>query len=264
MITPLRKRTLQGELYRRDAKIESLLADLSSLSRDELLERAKLSRRSDPAYIPSECLIFFVRESRADNNDDWFERLYKILMERVLRSLPKAESPDGRTESYSRGQIRERVFGRVQELLAADRTSYSERLDYFEIRFDGALASLRRDVQEQVWRHENRSVPLDMDDETGEPSLEVERAAAEHINPFDSSHMEDGIFRLRLEAAIESLPVEQRSVIEMIRQEIPIDSKEPGVMTIASVLGRSEKTIRNYRDKAIASLRAALSDGDTS
>ena len=185
-------------------------------------------------------------------------------MERVLRSLPKAESPDGRTESYSRGLIREKVFGRVQELLAADRASYSERLDYFEIRFDGALANLRRDAQEQVWRDENRSVPLDMDDETGEPSLEVERAAAEHINPFDSPHMEDRVFRLRLEAAIESLPVEQRSVIEMIRQEIPIDSKEPGAMTIASVLGRSEKTIRNYRNKAVASLRADLSDGDTS
>ena len=231
------------------------------MSRDELLERASIRRRSDPAYIPSECLVHFVRASRMDNNDDWFERLYKILNERVLRSLPRVESWDRQSESYSRAEIRDRAHDRFVELLASDRTCYRERLDYFEVRFDGALASLRRDAQEQVWRDENRSVSLDAHDETGELSEEVERAA-EDVNPFASWDMEDAAFRTRLEAAIESLPPEQRGVIEMLRQGFPIDSKEPGVMTISSVLGRSEKTIRNYRDRAIVALRTALTDGD--
>ena len=262
MIAPLRKRTLKGELYTRDPRIESLLEELSSLSRDELLERASISRRSDPAYIPTECLFCFVRASRMDNNEDWFERLYKKLHERVLRSLPKAEAWVGQTKSYSRIEIRDRVQDRFVELLALDRTSYQERLDYFEVRFDGALASLRRDAQEQVWRAENRSVSLDMDDDTGALLAEVERAAAEHVDPFVSFDLDDEDFRLHLEAAIESLPSEQRSVIEMLRKGFPIDSKEPGVMTISSALGRSEKTIRNYRDRAIAALRAVLTDGD--
>jgi len=47
----------------------------------------------------------------------------------------------------------------------------------------------------------------------------------------------------------------------MLRQGIPIDSKEPDVMTIAKALGRSEKTVRTYRDKAFAALRATLADG---
>ena len=262
MIAPLRKRTLKGDLYTRDPRIESLLEELSSLSRDELLERASISRRSDPAYIPTECLFCFVRASRMDNNEDWFERLYKKLHERVLRSLPKAEAWVGQTKSYSRIEIRDRVQDRFVELLALDRTSYQERLDYFEVRFDGALASLRRDAQEQVWRAENRSVSLDMDDDTGALLAEVERAAAEHVDPFASFDLDDEDFRLHLEAAIESLPSEQRSVIEMLRKGFPIDSKEPGVMTISSALGRSEKTIRNYRDRAIAALRAVLTDGD--
>ena len=262
MIAPLRKRTLKGDLYTRDPRIESLLEELSSLSRDELLERASISRRSDPAYIPTECLFCFVRASRMDNNEDWFERLYKKLHERVLRSLPKPEAWVGQTKSYSRIEIRDRVQDRFVELLALDRTSYQERLDYFEVRFDGALASLRRDAQEQVWRAENRSVSLDMDDDTGALLAEVERAAAEHVDPFASFDLDDEDFRLHLEAAIESLPSEQRSVIEMLRKGFPIDSKEPGVMTISSALGRSEKTIRNYRDRAIAALRAVLTDGD--
>ena len=58
VIVPLRKRTLDGELYTRDPRIELLLEELSSLSRDEFLERVKVWRRSDPAYIPSECLIY--------------------------------------------------------------------------------------------------------------------------------------------------------------------------------------------------------------
>ena len=48
----------------------------------------------------------------------------------------------------------------------------------------------------------------------------------------------------------------------MLRQGFPIDSKEEDVMTIAKALGRSEKTIRTYRDKAFAALRTAMADGD--
>ena len=262
MIVPLRKRTLTGELYTRDPRIESLLEELSALSRDELVERASISRRSDPDYIPTECLFCFVRASRMDNNEDWFERLYRILNERVLRSLPKAEGWDEKTEWQSRLEIRDRAHDRFVELLALDRTSYQERLDYFEVRFDGALASLRRDAQEQVWRAENRSVSLDTGDDTGALLAEVERAVSQHEDPFALFDLDDEDFRLQLEAAIESLPSEQRSVIEMLRKGFPIDSKEPGVMTISSALGRSEKTIRNYRNRAIAALRVALTDGD--
>ena len=44
----------------------------------------------------------------------------------------------------------------------------------------------------------------------------------------------------------------------MLRQGISIDSKDPGTITIAKTLGKSEKTIRLHRDRAFAALRAAL------
>lgn len=103
IVTPLRKRRLSGELYERDPKTEALIAKLAVLPRDALIARAEVTKRSDPNHIPSECLIYFIRASRRDNNELWFERLYRILTERVLRSLPKAESPDGETE-YWRGR----------------------------------------------------------------------------------------------------------------------------------------------------------------
>lgn len=70
--------------------------------------------------------------------------------------------------------VRDKVFGRFVELLSAGRDAYVEKLDYFEVRFDGALANLRRDAQEKAWRDENRSKPLEYDDESGELSAEVE------------------------------------------------------------------------------------------
>ena len=48
----------------------------------------------------------------------------------------------------------------------------------------------------------------------------------------------------------------------MLRTGIPIDSKEAGQITIAKALGKSEKTIRNQRDKAYALLQGQLLEGD--
>lgn len=261
LITPLRKRRLSGELYERDAAIEALLGELAVLSRDALIARAEIRTRSHADYVPSECLVYFIRASRRDNNEAWFERLYKILIERVLRSLPRSQSSDGKSESLTNGLVRDKVFGRFVELLSADRTAHVDKLDYFEVRFDGALASLRRDAQEKAWREENRSQPLEYDEESGELSPEVEAAAGAH-DPFAVSNFDDPSYRSSLEAAINALPPEQSRIIYMLRQGFPIDSKEPEVMTIAKALGRSEKTVRTYRDKAFAALRMAMAEGD--
>ncbi|MEB3046255.1 DNA-binding response regulator [Rhizobium mulingense] len=261
IVQSLRKRRLNGELYQRDPKVESLIAELAALPRDELIAKAAVTKRSDPAYVPSECLVYFIRASRRDNNEAWFERLYRILIERVLRSLPRAQSSDGKTESLTRGAVRDKVFSRFVELLSTDRATYVDKLDYFEVRFDGAVASLRRDAQEQAWRDENRSRPLEYDEESGELSPEVEAAAGAY-DPIAASDFDNAAYRLRLDAAIEALPPEQSRIIHMLRQGFPIDSKEADVMTVAKALGRSEKTIRTYRDKAFAALRTAMADGD--
>ncbi len=261
IVNSLRKRRLNGELYERVPKVEALIAELAALPRDELIAKAAVTKRSDPAYVPSECLVYFIRASRHDNNEAWFERLYRILIERVLRSLPRSESSDGKTESLTRGAVRDKVFSRFVELLSTDRATYVDKLDYFEVRFDGAVASMRRDAQEQAWRDENRSRPLEYDEESGELSPEVEAAAGAH-DPFAASDFDNAAYRLRLDAAIEALPPEQSRIIHMLRQGFPIDSKEADVMTIAKALGRSEKTIRTYRDKAFAALRTAMADGD--
>lgn len=261
MVTPLRKKTLDGKLYTRDEKIEARLAELEGLTRDELVVRCGIQKRDDPDYVPSECLVYFVRASRSDNNNTGFERLYKILAERVLRSLPRAESADGKTASMTKTIIRDKALGKFIELLSQDRTEYSEKLDFFEVRFDKTLRNLKLDAQKEAWRDENRSVSLEYDEETGELTEEVERAAGS-FDPFCQSEIDDPDYRSRLDAAIDTLPPEQMRIIEMLRMGIPIDSKDADAVTIAKALGKSEKTIRTHRDKAFTALRAAMSGGD--
>ncbi|MEW8474830.1 MAG: DNA-binding response regulator [Candidatus Thiodiazotropha endolucinida] len=261
MVTPLRKKTLDGKLYTRDDRTEARLTELEDLTQEELVARCSIRGRDDPNYVPSECLVYFVRASRSDNNSAGFERLYKILAERVLRSLPRAENADGKTASMTKTTIRDTVFGKFIELLSQDRTEYTEKLDFFEIRFDKTLRNMKLDAQKKAWRDENRSVSLEYDEETGELTEEVERAAGS-FDPFSQSEIDDPDYRSRLDAAIDTLPPEQMRIIEMLRMGIPIDSKDADAVTIAKVLGKSEKTIRTHRDKAFAALRAAMSGGE--
>lgn len=261
MATLLRKQKPDGTLYTRTSAIEAQLLSLQQLPRDEILARCEIRQQADPGYVPSECLLHFVRASRADNSNAWFERFYKILLARVLRALPSPDSADGKTSSLTKERIRDKVFERFVEMLAGDRQIYDDRLDFFEIRFDMALKRLRLGAQKQAWRDENRSQPISYDEDNGELSQEIEQAAGS-VNPFDGPEFHDETFRLRLDAAIETLPTEQSRTIQMLMLDYQIHSEDPSVTTICKVLGKTPKTIWNYRDRAMKALRKALIEGE--
>jgi DNA-directed RNA polymerase specialized sigma24 family protein len=77
-------------------------------------------------------------------------------------------------------------------------------------------------------------------------------------DPFDPDELDMKNYRLLLDDAIGSLPEFQRRIVVMLRQEVPIESKDPSIESISKVMGKSEKTIRTHRDKAFASLMLRL------
>ena len=257
MIAPLTKRKKKdGRLYERPDHVEQLLRALQGLSRDELIERSLIRDRSNPSYIPSECLMYFVRASRNDNSEAWFERLYKTLLERVSRAIPRSDDR-GNTTSLTRERIREKAIDRLIELISEDRTSPGDRLDFFEVRFDLGIKRLRLDAQEQAWRDENRSVGLDEADtamETDGGSLLVDQLA-ENI-------CSDPLFRRKLYAAIGTLPPEQSRTMHLLLNEWPTHSSDPEVMTIAKALNCSDRSVRNYKERALKTLAALFNQGD--
>jgi hypothetical protein len=258
LIKPLHKRKKSGELYRRRDTIELILNELLALDREELFARCSIRSTRDPKRVPSECLLYLVRACRDDNTETWFNRLWPLLIQRVRDRIPRIDAADGKVSS-ARMAVRDQMEGRFLELIAEDRDVYQEALDYLEVNFDGGLSKRKLDAQQAAWREENRSRPLEDTERPGEISSEVEAAVGD-FDPFAENV--DEVYRLRLDAAIEALPKEQIRIIEMLRLDIPIDSKDPFAITIAKTLGRSEKTIRTYRDKAFAAIRTAVEEED--
>lgn len=257
MIVPLTKRKQDGTLYERPDIIEALLVQLAELSRDDLLARAAVRKRTDPRYIPSECLLYFVRASRRDNSDAWFERLYKILQERVLCTLPRADGSVG-SVFLTNERIRTAVFDRFVELLASDRRQPDDKLDFYEVRFNMALKRLRLDAQEKAWAEENRSCASDPDEEMLSTSDQDETASY----TIEDDIFSDPLFRKRVYAAIDTLPPEQSRTIHLLLLGWPTHSSDPEVMTIAKALGCTDRSVRNYRDRAMTTLIALFKQED--
>ena len=257
MIAPLTKRRKDGTLYLRPDNIEAILPTLADLPRDVLLERARIRNRTNLDYIPSECLLHFIRASRRDNSDAWFDRLYKVLVERVLRAVPRAEA-GGNTTSLVNESVRNAVFDRFVQMLAKDRRQPEEKLDFFEVRFDLAIKRLRLDAQERAWREDNRSDALDED--TGE--TEANAVAATAVDPFEANIFSDPLFRDRVYLAIDDLPPEQSRTMHLLLLGWPIHSNDPAVMTIAKALGCSDRSVRNHRKRALKTLAALFNPGD--
>ncbi len=257
MIVPLTKRKQDGTLYMRPDNIEALLVHLAELSRDDLLARAAIRKRTDPLYIPTECLLYFVRTSRRDNSDAWFERLYKILQERVLRTLPRTDGGGGPV-ALTHERIRNAVFDRFVELLASDRRQADDKLDFYEVRFDMALKRLRLDAQEKTWNEANRSCSSDPEEEA--------RSASDHGEAdsyaIDNDIFSDPLFRERVYAAIDTLPPEQSRTMHLLLLGWPTHSSDPEVMTIARSLGCTDRSVRNYRDRAMKTLIALFKQED--
>lgn len=189
--------------------------------------------------------------------------LFEALRGRVLRALPvPAIRIPGRSSTAERGSdldIRDEVQGRFLELLCADRIQYEAKLDFFEIRFNLAIAKLRSTAREKVNEHRCRyeSVALDADD--GIEEIETLLAKARDDGNADKG---DFLFRSKLFSAISTLPADERQAIELILQGRQIESQDSKCLTIDKILGCTPKTVRNRRKRAIAMLRAALKEDD--
>lgn len=256
MNAPLTRKKKDGTPYTRPDNVEALLTVFGNLPREVILDRAHIRDRKSPDYVPSECLVHLIRASRAENSEAWFERLYKVLAGRVMRAIPAAAS--GSTTSAIDERIRDAVFDRFVELLAKDRVEPNDRLDFFEARFDLAIKRLRLDAQERVWREASRGDSMDDD----ESDVADAAAASAATSALDAKIFSDPRFREKLYGAIDALPPEQSRTMYLLLIGWQIHSSDPSVMTIAKALGCSDRSVRNYRDRALTTLGAMFNPGD--
>jgi len=115
--------------------------------------------------------VYLVRNLPNGNHRD---KLTEQLLGRVVRRVPRATDAGGHTASLTKMNIREDVVDHFVDLLLSDRDEYNERLDYYEINFNSAIARDRQDASTRHWTQENRSDQLGSDE--AEVSDRVEAA----------------------------------------------------------------------------------------
>lgn len=257
MPEPLRRKREDGTPYERPPEIHAWIVKLLAVAPAERVQQFDGISKRRPEYAPTEALIYFLRRAWAEGEAAQFERLFRILFKRVNQSLNMAIS-DSRMDGAA--EIRDEVSGRFVDLIAKDCDEKADLLDFFEIRFDRAMVAIRTSVLRQIGPSTIKTEPLGSASDDGpQISAEVEVAAADFLSG-DPSKLDDPAFRSILFAAIDRLPHDQKQVIGLLLQGIPIDAKEQDVMTVARILQCDERTVRNRRDRAFKALRASLQE----
>lgn len=261
-VTPLTKCRSDGTPYTRRADVEKALVKLTKLTREEIVAALRIRDSSSPSYIMTECVVYLLRDTRNDNDDGYFNELYRELMRRLASALPRFPGEQsGQSESVHAALARDRVRDVLIAKIVEDRAEAGSALDYFEVMFGNAVAALCKTSMQRAITQAARTVAI-ANEETNEPSAAVERAVGS-LDLKEELLSDDPIYRSRLAAAIRNLPDKHRRVIELILREMPISSSDDSVLTIQKVIGvKSEKTVRNRRDEAYGLIRQALSIGD--
>lgn len=257
-LPPLRKKTVDGKLYERRAETEALIHTCHELTFEEFSNLAEISARNHSEYIPSEVLVYFLRQTKTHNNDAQFGVLYQLLEKRIKRVCPRSEILLGEKDGAVAHLLdfQEVVLDDFAERVMCDRQEYEEKLDGFEVAFDHMIARRKDDAMRKMYRRDKPTTQIQYD-EDGDISADVEKSLA-RLNPNVSSIEDDITYRFQLQRAIDTLPNNERQVINMLFAGIRIESTNPDVSTISKLLGCGPQTVRNRRDRAVIKLQEIL------
>lgn len=257
-IEPLRKTKTSGELYTRRSQVTQFIENSLAWSFEDLLDRASIRDRRHSDYVPSEVLIYYLRQTKSDHSDGRFIQLYDILRDRVEAACPRANRQIGKEihENARLSEIRHATVDHVTELMLTDRQNYDEQLDIYEVVFDKAVRAAHITKLRKVSRRENANEVME-DQVTGEVRAVVEAALERYKKPGLTTE-EDLDYRIHLRGAIDALPTDEREVIDLMLADIPIETNKEGEPSMTVLLDCVEKTVRNRRNRAFAKIRQSL------
>ncbi len=276
MLRPLTKCHPNGEPYeRRPETVRQLRAALLLTPRAQVA-RARISDKNDPRYIKDEVLVYLIREAfeREDGRaGDWLlwlliKRCTGILTRVLAPRLPEAEAIDAGQEVLlvlceavhdlgPQGDYLEVSFGQWFKCRALDmRRTYEAKLAKEP---DAEAVPL-----EQLAGHQASSAERVVVFEPVEPWNELSPSPADLLDRGNVAALQDAEER-RLHEAVCALPNTDRqpwrkAVILHFWFGMKIDSVDPDEPTLARLFGKSEKTIRNWLNKAKAELKRRLDD----
>ncbi|WP_291079136.1 sigma factor-like helix-turn-helix DNA-binding protein [Hyphomonas sp.] len=251
-----------GTRYYRPAPIEAAIQVAKELSRETVLARAKIRNTDAPGYVPSEVLVHLLRASTDDKSDTFFDALYQLIIQRIeaLCPVPSRRTQDGGDSAASTALfVRETVVGQVNEYIARDREGYCEKLDFFEVRFNQAIARRRSTAKRTIARREARTDSMDAPSLSRGMDEKFERALAAAYQAR-SAKADTDFFRFKVAPAIDQLPEKERIVINLMLQGIQSETKDLTKPSISKMLGLTDRAVRYRHSSAIKKLKALIAD----
>ncbi|HYD17689.1 MAG TPA: hypothetical protein VEF76_04335 [Patescibacteria group bacterium] len=255
MAKSLTNETKEGAVYTRPPAVEASIDEALGQDQSTILRRAGIRDRKDPEYLPSECLLHLVREARRRGDKRSVERLLRPLLNRCEALLKAAIRDGGRADA---GGLREEVMQRFCELIAKVGTSHDTRpLDYFEIRFNHALTTLRYKVlaaddrKRKIFKY-----VVQEEDENGKP-LEAETALARISAAAQNPGQQENLLFLKEVFKILKTcsPEEQEAIMLCYVKGYKVESEDLDEITAATICGVEGRTIRNRLARASKKLK---------
>ena len=235
-----------GTPYERPAHVEERLRQILSRGRDELRDQIRSLDRRSPDYVPTECLVYLLREAVRENRQGWFNDLYRALIARCTLNLRWSVNAGIIADAET---VREEIIGEFRVRLSRGLVEGSTLLDGFEVAFDQAFAALRMSKVSRERKKQRREPSFDPmpTDDSADPDRWVLALQADDGSEMLGLYGEEyRTFRKQILAVIEELPPVERDAILLRLAGWQIYSEEPNVESIAAKFGVDEGTIR-YR-----------------
>ncbi len=258
-LPPLRKVVGTGEVQVRRKRTVEQIQRAKKNGYANLLKRAEINNRSSPDYVVSEALIFMMRETKTHNNRALFDKLFLVLWQRIQRSFPWYIPGRDGTDDSNQLQMEDMVLDNLGALIASDQADYDEDLDYYEVSFDQALKFDRIDAWRSVMGHAAKRVSMTTGDDEERLTSEV-KSALTKIAKDAFVENEEKIYLNESFRAISQLPEKEREVMLYKMKQYPIESTDPSVMSISSILKCTPKTVQNRLKSARAKIKKMLGE----
>lgn len=255
MVRPLTKRRPNRELYTRPPAVETHIDETLRLDLDTLRQRLTITNHQTSGYLRSECLVHLIREAIRTGDNDRINLVLPVLLLRCETILKNKISDSHRFDAES---LREEVLGQFGEMLT---DANSEKLDFFECRFNSAFRTFRIDlVNEEVDRPEETLPFPPSSDREWEGSDENILARLSDVVSTPVTQ-ESSVFLSEIWEALMALPVEERQAVILCHvMGYKVESEDPNEVTAATRCNCSGRTIRNRLVRAATKLARCKED----
>lgn len=238
-VRPLTRRRQSGEVYLRPPEVQRVLEATAGMTFTALVRRARATDTSAGDYLPSECLVYCVREAHRAGQRQVMNSLMEALLRRSVGTVARLlHSLPGGDPAQAAQDVISTLTRRIVDLSGDDG-------DFYQVRYMLGLQSLVTTVYGQYRRRANQSLAHRR---IGNPDPQENERQRDVDVPDD--HALDPAELAACREALGHLPEPLRELFVLRAYGWPIESNDPSVPSLDAYFGVSARTIRNRLDRA--------------